>query len=190
MAKKIDLKVAETDNKVEKCEVPGLEEIPGQIRDLDDKINKLNELRDFMRSRIMDTVAPIMKDNVSKGLLYKTYLIKSNDGVPAQVIYKNMYSKLDATNEKVVRGVMGAYFDEFFFVENTQIMKKNADFSRLKTLLGDKYNDFFDDKSVLAFAKNFMEKRASLHTKLTKDIKAQLDNWTKEYQAKPDLRLK
>jgi len=190
MAKKIDLKVAETDNKVEKYEVTGLEDIPGQIRELDQKISELNEARESMRTMIMNYVAPIMKENTTKGLLYKTYLIASRDGVPAQVIYKNMFSKLDITNEKVIREVMGVYFEEFFLVETAQMMKNNVDVNRLKTILGDRYNDFFEDKSVVSFAKDFMEKRATLHPKLTKEIKAQLDNWTKDYQSKPDLRMK
>jgi hypothetical protein len=190
MAKKIDLKVAETDNKVEKCPVSGLEEIPVQIREIDKKIDELSTAREAMRTLIMNHVSPLMKENVTKGLLYKTYLILSKDDNPAQVIYKNMFSKLDITNEKVMREVMGAYFNEFFSIETTQMMKKNADMGRLKTILGDKYDDFFEDKSVVSFAKDFMEKRATLHPKLTKEIKAQLDGWTKEYQAKPDLRVK
>jgi hypothetical protein len=190
MAKKVDLKIAETDNKVEKFEVQGLEDIPTQIRELDREMEKLSESRDSMRTLIMNHVSPLMKENVTKGLLYKTYLIMSRDGVPAQVIYKNMFSKLDTSNEKVMREVLGPHFDEFFGVETSPAMKKNADLTRLKTLLGDKYSDFFEDKSTIGFAKDFMEKRATLHSKLTKNIRDQLDGWIKEYQAKPDLRMK
>lgn len=190
MAKKIDLKIAETDNKVDKYEVKGLEDLPVQIREIDQKINELTEAREAMRNLIMNHVGPLMKENVTKGLLYKTYLIASKDNSPAQVIYKNMFSQLDPSNEKVMRETLGPYFDEFFGINHQSSMKKNADLARLKAVLGDKYSDFFDDKTTIGFVKDFMEKRASLHPKLTKEMRGQLDGWTKEYQAKPDLRLK
>ena len=60
----------------------------------------------------------------------------------------------------------------------------------LKKVLGKKFDDFFETKKSINFAKDFMEKRIEAKSKLNKKSNTILNKWATDCQAKPDLRLK
>jgi len=191
MAKQIKLKELDTNVGAEKMEITGLEAVVPQIRKIDTDIEALAKQREDLRGIIMNKVGPIMKDGLSKGHLVKSYIVKSEDGQPATVLYKNAYSKLDPSNEQSMKEFLGDMFSMFFSVQTSDAsLKKNANTNELRKLLGDRFSEFFSETKSIDFTKDFMEKRASLHDQLKAPVRGQLDKWMGDHQAKPDLRMK
>jgi hypothetical protein len=191
MAKKeIQLKTLNGKSETEKYEVTGFEALIPEIRNLDKEIEKLNEKRESMRDVMMNSIKNIKLVEEEKGILYKTFLVGSADGVPATVLFKNSFSKLDVENEEVMRKVLGDLFDTLFTKESTMVMRKGVDMEALRKALGAAAETFFEKKEHIAFTKDFMEQRLPVRKTATKQINAQIDKWTSDCQAKPDLRMK
>ena len=185
-----DLKKLSSDStRAEKEEITGFEETVVQLRKLDEQIEQLQQVRDGAYGFIMNSVGEAFKANCANGKLVKSYVIKSKDGVPATVLYKNAYSKLDAVNEEAMRKVLGEFFDTFYSVDTDTKMKRDADIKKMKELLGDRFYDFFTDTKMITFTKEFMEKKMDMRDKLPKTVAVMLDEFAKQCQSKPDFRL-
>jgi len=192
MAKRdIQLKILNGKNDtVEKYDLTGFEDMVPEFRKIDEEMEKLNSKREELRGMIMDRVRAIKQEEEERGILYKTFLVASSDGVPATVMFKNVFSKLDVENETIMRKVLGNTFSELFKKDKSMSLKKSASLDALREALGDKADVFFETKEFIAFEKDFMEKRAALRKELKPAVNAQLDKWATDSQAKPDLRLK
>jgi len=192
MAKRdIQLKILNGKNDtVEKYSLTGFEAMIPEIRKIDEEMESLNKKREEMRDMMMDRVRAIKQEEEERGILYKTFLVASADGIPATVMFKNVFSKLDVENEPVMRKVLGNTFSELFRKDKSMVLKKTASLDALREALGDKADVFFETKEFIAFEKDFMEKRAALRKDLKPNINAQLDKWATDSQAKPDLRMK
>jgi len=187
------LKLKELDSAkggAEKAEVTGFEAMVPQIREIDKQMEELKGKREDLRGIIMNKVVPMMREGLSRGYLVKTYIVNSEDEKPATVLFKNMYSKLDPSNEAPMREVMGPLFDKFFTKTTDYTMKSSANKNELKKLLGDRFSEFFEDVEALSFTKEFMEQRAGMHDQLNANSRKNLDEWMAKHQANPDLRMK
>ena len=187
---KTKLKTLDSKTTVEKLEVTGFESVVPQIRNIDDQVTKLQEQRQLMKDLILNRVRDVKRDTEEKGVLYKSYLIKSEDDQPAIVQYKNMFSKLDLSNEEQLKKTLNSHYDLLFETQCDVKVKNNADIEKLRTLLGENFDVFFSSTKYIAFKKEFMENRAAVRDKLTKPSNAMLDRWVSENQASPDLRMK
>lgn len=187
---KTKLKQLDSKTGVEKLEVSGFESVVPQIRKIDDQVTALQEQRLQMKDLILNKVRDVKRDTEEKGALYKSFIIKSEDDAPAVVQYKNMFSKLDPSNEEEMRKVLNGHYDTLFETKHDIKMKDNADLEKLRALLGDNFDVFFNSTKHIAFKKEFMENRASLRDKLTKQSNVVLDRWVSQNQASPDLRMK
>jgi len=192
MAKKdIQLKILNGKNDtVEKYEVSDLKAVVPEIRKIDEEMKELSKKREALHDMIMDRVRAIRQDEEERGILYKTFIVDSTDGVPATVMFKNVFSKLDVENEPVMRKVLGDVFDTLFKKDENMVLRKTASLDALREALGDKAEVFFETKEFISFEKDFMEKRAAIRKNLKPNVNAQLDKWMADNQAKPDLRLK
>lgn len=190
MAKNTQLKTLDSNNGVEKMEVPGFESLVPQIRKLDEQMEELANKRDMMKALIINTVRDMKQKAEVNGSLYKSFTILSEDGQNATILYKNQFSKLDPENEESMRKTLKDSFETLFENAEDVTFKKNADTDVLRKLLGDKFEQFFSTKKYIKFCKDFMERRASLRPNLNKSTNALLDKWTSDNQASPDLRMK
>lgn len=191
MAKKaVELKKLSAESgKVEKAEVTGFEAVVVEMRRLDKEMERLAEEREKARDLIMNKVRAMFKENVDDGKLIKSYVVHSEDKVPATVLFKNAFSKLDAANEPAMREVLKDAYDSLFVGDTDIKLKKDVDFDVLRKLLGDKFDEFFAETNYIGFQKQWMETAMELRSKLTKSQVAQLDLWQKACQSQPDFRL-
>jgi len=191
MSKKdVTLKLADGKSHVEKFEVTGFENLVPEIRKLDGEMDKLQQKRQDMRNILMNRVREIKKVEEGKGLLYKTFVIQSEDGVPANILFKNSFSKLDSENEDAMVDVLGNTFHELFERNEVVVLKKNVNMDDVRKALGKNFDVFFEEKKFISFVKDFMERHMSMRRHLPKKINAMLDKWASENQASPDLRMK
>jgi hypothetical protein len=181
MAKKeIQLKTLNGKSETEKYEVTGFEALIPEIRNLDKELEKLNEKREAMRDVMMNRIKDIKLTEEEKGILYKTFIVSSADGVPATVLFKNAFSKLDVENEEIMRKVLGDVFDTLFTKESSMQLRKGVDLEALRKALGTLADTYFEKKEYIAFAKDFMEQRLPLRKTADKKINAQIDKWTSD----------
>lgn len=200
MAKAAKKKVAESitltpatlsKNGVEKLDVRGCESWVKTAREIKKVIEDKDKEFQFMRTQILNVAKNKKREAELKGTLYKTLVVHSVEGEqPAEVLFKNAFSKLKPENEKVVRDYLGEeIFKELFERSTALVMKKNVDLDEMRKLLGENFSRFFETVETLNFAPEFQEKRASVRPKLNNEKNAQLDMWVDEYQSSPDLRL-
>jgi len=178
------------DNKVERFEVTGCEAKVVEIRGIDKQVEELQGKRTKLREVIIESVQKLRKAWEKKGKMYKSFTILSQDGVPATVLFKNAFSRIDPANELAMREALGKYFDELYSKSTSTALRKNADIDELKKLLGARFAEFFDQQTFIDHKEGFMEKRADLRSEVTKPINDALDSYTKDMQAQPDLRMK
>lgn len=183
-------KLDETGSKTEKYTVTGFENLIPEIRKINKDIEELNSKKNTMRDLIMNKVVDIKNKEEAAGRLYKSYIIASEDDEPVTVLFKNMFSKLSVDNEETLRKNLGEYFDKLFTKSVSTSLKRNVNLDTMKELLKDRFSEFFETSEFISFVKDFMEQRAELRSKLNKKTNVLIDKWTRECQAKPDLRLK
>jgi hypothetical protein len=191
MAKKeIQLKTLNGKSETEKYEVTGFEALIPEIRKVDKEIEALDGKREAMRDAMMNRIRDIKLTEEEKGILYKTFIVNSADGIPATVLFKNSFSKLDVENEAVMRKMLGDLFDTLYTKESSMQLRKGVDLDALRKALGPLAETYFEKKEYIAFAKDFMEQRLPIRKTADKKVNAQIDKWASDCQAKPDLRLK
>ena len=176
-------------SKTEKYTVKGLEKVVPQIREIDVDMVKLQKQRQVMKDMILNTVRPIKEKEERTGRLYKTFIIESNDGLAATVLYKNAFSKIPASNEEQMRKELKDHFDELYDVTTQIAPRRGINWDKLKTLLGDKFEDYFGETKIISHKKDFMERRAEMRSEVNKRTNDVLDQYTKDCQATPDLRV-
>lgn len=180
-----------TKQEVDKYEVDEFKDLVVTIREQDAKISALQETRNSMRQMIVDRVVLLKERAEKKGDLYKTFVIHSADDQPATVLFKNAFSKIGVENETQMRSDLGdEVFEELYERKESVSLKPKAKMDELRKKLGKDFEKFFNVNEHIAHQKNFMEKRASLRNKLSTKVNAELDNYTKQCQASPDLRMK
>ena len=177
-------------SKTEKYTVSSLKAVVPQIRTLDGQMEKLVEQRDLMKKMILNTVKPLKEKEERAGHLYKTFIIESDDGVPATVLFKNAFSKIPADNEPEMRKNLGEHFDELYEVTTQIALRRNVKWEDLRKVLGSKFDDFFGETKIISHKSDFMERRAELRGAAPKKVNDALDVYTKDCQATPDLRMK
>lgn len=176
-------------SKTEKYTVKGLEAVVPEVRKIDEQMLKLQEHRQSMKSMILNKVMPLKQKEEKAGRLYKTFVVESDDGVPAQVVFKNAFSKIPVENLEQMRKELGNNFDELYEVTRTIAPRRGVNWDKLKKLLGSKFNDYFAETEVITHKKDFMERRAELREHVNKRTNDVLDQYTKDCQATPDLRV-
>jgi len=188
--KNLDLKTVDATEGVEKFHVPGFESVVPQIRDIDEQIETLLKKRNDIKDLIVSRVKELKKELEQDGLLYKSFVIVSEDDPQPVVLFKNQFKKLDLDNETIMRDILNGKFDDLFEKDEDVKLKKNINFNELRKLLGDKFDTYFITKPYIAFKDDFMEQRAAMRKKMGNKQNAVVDKWTADNQASPDLRMK
>lgn len=176
-------------SKIEKYTVKGLEGVVPQIRKIDNDMAKMQEHRKAMKNMIINKVMPIKEKEEKAGRLYKTFIIESDDGAPATVLYKNAFSKIPISNEEQMRKELGDYFNELYEITTQIAPRRGINWDKLRKVLDDKFDDFFGETRIIAHKKDFMERRAELRGEANKRVNDVLEQYTKDCQASPDLRV-
>lgn len=176
-------------SKTEKYTVKGLEGVVPQIRKIDNDMAKMQEHRKAMKNMIINKVMPIKEKEEKAGRLYKTFIIESDDGAPATVLYKNAFSKIPISNEEQMRKELGDYFNELYEITTQIAPRRGINWDKLRKVLDDKFDDFFGETRIIAHKKDFMERRAELRGEANKRVNDVLEQYTKDCQASPDLRV-
>lgn len=191
MVKKTQLTMSNgSKSEVEKYKLAGFEDLVVELRKRTKKIAELQEAQQADVSVVMNFVRTAKLKQEKEGRLYKTFVLESSDGVPAQIIFKNAFSKLPAENEEKMRELIGDVFDRLYDKQTTSKIKPKADMEELRKILGERVGEFFKDDEVIVHQKEFMEKRAQLRKDCNAKVNKAIDDFTEQCQAKPDLRLK
>lgn len=176
-------------SKTQKYTVTSLKAVVPEVRKIDENIVKLQENRKLIKTMILNTVIPIKKKEEKEGRLYKTFIVESNDGEPATVLFKNAFKNIPAHNEDKMREELGEYFDDLYEVKVNISLIPTVKWDDLKKALGNKFYDFFQETHSIAHKSDFMERRAEIRDKANRRTNDVLDTYTKECQASPDLRV-
>lgn len=177
-------------SKTDKYTVSSLKGVVPQIREIDSQMTKLAELREFHKKSILNYVVPLKQKEEKEGRLFKSFIIESDDDIPAVVLFKNAFSKIPISNEPVMRENLGEHFDELYEIDSQTALKSGVKLDELRMLLGKRFEDFFGESKYISHKKDFMERRAEMRGKVTKKVDEALDVYTKDTQATPDLRMK
>jgi hypothetical protein len=178
-------------NEVEKFPVAGFEKKIPELRQIDAQIEALMNKRNAIKEEILSKVVQSRKHWEKKGKFYKTFVIQSSDGVDAIVLFKNIFSKVDPSQETVMRqSLTDKVFDELYKVVKVTALKAKTDWQALRDILGKRADEFLAESKHIAHCDGFMEKRAELRSQVSAEINKVLDEYVESIQASPDLRLK
>lgn len=177
-------------SEVEKYRLKGFEDLVVELRKRAKKMVDLQESQQADLDVVMNFVRTAKLKHEKEGRLYKTFLLESSDDVPAQIIFKNAFSKLPSENEEKMRELVGDVFDQLYNKETSTRIKPKVNMEELRKLLGKRFDEFFKEEEVIVHQKEFMEKRAALRKECSAKVNKAIDDFTEQCQAKPDLRLK
>lgn len=193
MAKKNELVKAngKTKKEVDKFPITGHEKRVVELFSIEDQLAKLMQRKNDLRKEILDHVQKTRKHWEKKGKTYKTFVIQGKDGHDAIVLFKNAFSKVDASQEPEMREKLtDAVFDELYEVMEVTALQSKPDWAELKKLLGKRADEFIKTSKHISHRKDFMEARTELRSKVSTEVNKVLDEYVQSVQATPDLRLK
>ena len=175
-----------------KLEIRGLEEMVARLRQRHMQIESLETEQAIDEDQLLTKVKDERLTAEMAGDFYKSVLVDSADGVPAKVVFKNMFKQIDCCHEPELREHLKKSYDPLFEVRYSMKLRDNgkASYDKLKQLLGNNLELLFDVTPFVSPVENFLEKRAQMRPLLDKKVNAVLDSVTEQAIYKPSISYK
>ena len=173
-----------------KLEIEGHEALVVRMRQRHMQIESLEAEQKIDEVELLEDVRASRLEAEEEGQFYKVILVNSADGVPAKVIFKNMFKQIDVAHEDELRRHLKNGYDPLFEVRYNVKLRDNTSVSRLRELLGPNCDLLFEITPYISPKKDAMERRAQMRPVLDKKTNAVLDSVFEQAQYKPQLSLK
>lgn len=175
-----------------KLEIKGLEAVVARMRQRHMQIESMTTEQKLDETGMLTTVKEQRLSSEEAGQFYKVVLVDSADGIPAKVIFKNMYSKIDVSHEPELREHLKNGYDPLFEVRYDVKLRDNgnATYEKLKQLLGTNFELLFEVTPFISPKDEFMERRAQMRPMLDKKVNQVLDTVVEQAQYKPQVSFK
>lgn len=179
-------------NEVSKINVDGLEKVASNLRSRAKQINDLETLQKVEETVLLDTVKRERIEAEKEGNFVKTVLVQSEEADrPVRVTFANKFSKIDSSNEPVLRECLGSLYDELYKVQTTVRIKDDVSAKMLKDKLGEEmYSLLFVEENWIGHREEFMENRAKLRPTLNEKTNQVLDALINQTQSKSSIFYK
>jgi len=175
-----------------KLEIKGLEADVAKMRQRHMQIESLETEQALDEEKLLTTVKEQRLSSEVEGQFYKNVLVDSADGIPAKIVFKNMFKQIDCCHEPELREHLKKCYDQLFEVRYSVKLRENnaVTYEKLKQLLGSNLELLFEVTPFISPRDEFMEKRSQMRGLLDKKTNAVLDSVTEQAQYKPSVNFK
>ena len=175
-----------------KLEIKGLEAVVARMRQRHMQIESAQTEQKLDEEQMLGAVKAQRLTSEEAGHFYKTIVVDSADGIPAKIIFKNMFKQIDTCHETELREHLKKGYDPLFETKYEVKLRDNsaATYEKLQQLLGNNLTLLFEVTPFIAPKDSFMEKRAQMRPLLDKKVNTVLDSVVDQAQYKAQVSLK
>lgn len=173
-------------NEVPKLTVTGLQKLATKLRERNRQIEDLAAAQKEEETAMLNVVKQERIDAEKKGHFFKCCLVESETEQTVKVQFANKFSKIDISNEEILRECLGGLFDELYVPETIVRIRDDISPQMLKDKLGEEmYTLLFKEEKFIGHRDEFMEVRARLRLTLNDKTNNVIDQLINQCQSKP-----